>query len=86
MPGPFSLSSPLNWIRFEKYNRYHAVLFTKSGMHWTVCGRNVELHHVRDLTLQSCKQCSHCRSRLKFPYLIPKELLNRKADLKSAET
>lgn len=65
------INGPLRWIRFERYNRYHAVFISHWGLYWTYCGRSIRPQGVRDEKIDPSARCGCCRSRVKRPYLIP---------------
>lgn len=66
------------WIRFEKYNRYHAIYTIDSGLYWTYCGRNVRMDSVSTAVEVPPARCACCRSRLLRPYLIPARMMRLK--------
>ena len=61
------------WIRFENYNRFHAVYEILEAECWTYCGRAVLLERIVNRTSTPPARCACCRSRLALPYLIPKD-------------
>lgn len=66
------------WIRFERYNRYHAIYAADSGLYWTYCGRNVRVDDVSAEVDAPPARCGCCRSRLLRPYLVPERMTRLK--------
>ena len=64
----------LRWIRWESYQRYHAVYVTALGVYWTYCSRSIRPSAVVAESSDPPAICRHCRSRLRCAFLMPDEL------------
>jgi hypothetical protein len=58
------------WIRFEQYDRFHAVR-QADRQFLTVCGAHVRPETVHEQSSHPPKMCRCCRLRLQRPYLMP---------------
>jgi hypothetical protein len=69
-----SLDSDLKWVRWESYKRYHAVYVEALGVYWTYCGRSRRPSAVFAETSAPPACCQHCRSRIRYSFLVPESL------------
>jgi hypothetical protein len=64
----------LKWVRWECYKRYHAVYVEALGVYWTYCGLSRRPAGVFDETTTPPARCQHCRSRIRYAFLVPDSL------------
>ncbi len=61
-----------NWIHFERFPRYHAVLaILDEGAAVTFCGKVTSVERAHAQTTRPPAKCWRCGARVERPYLIP---------------
>jgi hypothetical protein len=66
-----TFSQTVNWIRFERHSRFHAVYEESDGNYRTFCFAVAAKDAVSHVSDNPASRCRCCISRLRHPYLIP---------------